>query len=172
MEYYSRYGSPLGGMTMLSDGEALTGLFFDGEAAAPEISGACLNEKLPVFIRTAAWLDIYFRGEEPPFSPRLRLCGTPFRTAVWEAILRIPYGRTVTYKAVAEAARERLNAPRMSAQAAGGAAGRNPVSIIVPCHRVVGADGSLTGYAGGLWRKKRLLMLEGADMTRLFMPKK
>ncbi|MBQ1333980.1 MAG: methylated-DNA--[Clostridia bacterium] len=171
MEYFFRCDSPLGGITLFSDGEALTGLWFDDEAGVQKRREAAAHEKLPVFTKTADWLDVYFRGEEPPFTPRLALSGTPFQTAVWEILKSIPYGRTATYRDVAETAAKMLSKPRMSAQAAGGAVGRNPVSIIVPCHRVVGTGGSLTGYAGGIWRKKRLLLLEGADMTRLYMPK-
>lgn len=117
---------------------------------------------------TKRWLDIYFSGHEPDFTPPLHPVGSPFRQAVWQLLLEIPYGQTTTYGALAK----RLNAGRMSAQAVGGAVGHNPISIIVPCHRVVGANGSLTGYAGGLERKIKLLEIEKKDMTGLFRPKK
>ncbi|MBQ3378621.1 MAG: methylated-DNA--[Clostridia bacterium] len=171
MQYIYYYDSPLGGITLRSDGEALTGLWFDEELGIAEEMKTGVLKKLPVFLETGKWLDIYFQGREPDFTPKLCLKGSPFQMTVWETLLGIPYGRTKTYKNVAEAARERMGALRMSAQAAGGAVGKNPVSIIVPCHRVVGSNGSLTGYAGGLFRKAALLRLEGNDMTRLFMPK-
>ena len=163
MEYVHRYDSPLGGVTMASDGEALTGLWFDGQRYFADGLSAELEEKeLPVFALADRWLNIYFSGREPDFTPPLRLSGTPFRRAVWEVLLAVPYGQTVTYAQVAEAAAKRLGRPRSSARAAGGAVGRNPVSLIVPCHRVVGCGGALTGYAGGTDRKRRLLALEQA----------
>ncbi len=161
MEYVHRYDSPLGGVTMASNGEALTGLWFDGQRYFADGLSAELEEKeLPVFALADRWLNIYFSGREPDFTPPLRLSGTPFRRAVWEVLLAVPYGQTVTYAQVAEAAAKRLGRPRSSARAAGGAVGRNPVSLIVPCHRVVGCGGALTGYAGGTDRKRRLLALE------------
>lgn len=117
---------------------------------------------------TKRWLDVYFTGREPDFTPPLHPAGSSFRQAVWQLLLEIPYGQTTTYGALAK----RLNAGRMSAQAVGGAVGHNPISIIVPCHRVVGTNGSLTGYAGGLDRKIRLLEMEKTDMTGLFRPRK
>jgi len=163
VEYVHRYDSPLGGVTMASDGEALTGLWFDGQRYFADGLSAELEEKeLPVFALADRWLNIYFSGREPDFTPPLRLSGTPFRRAVWEVLLAVPYGQTVTYAQVAEAAAKRLGRPRSSARAAGGAVGRNPVSLIVPCHRVVGCGGALTGYAGGTDRKRRLLALEQA----------
>jgi len=163
VEYVHHYDSPLGGVTMASDGEALTGLWFDGQRYFADGLSAELEEKeLPVFALADRWLNIYFSGREPDFTPPLRLSGTPFRRAVWEVLLAVPYGQTVTYAQVAEAAAKRLGRPRSSARAAGGAVGRNPVSLIVPCHRVVGCGGALTGYAGGTDRKRRLLALEQA----------
>ena len=117
---------------------------------------------------TKRWLDVYFTGREPDFTPLLHPTGSSFRQTVWQLLLEIPYGQTTTYGALAK----RLNAGRMSAQAVGGAVGHNPISIIVPCHRVVGTSGSLTGYAGGLDRKIKLLEIEKKDMTGLFRPKK
>ena len=163
VEYIHRYDSPLGGVTLASDGEALTGLWFDGQKYfADGLSAEHEERELPVFALVDRWLDIYFSGREPDFTPPLRLSGTPFRKAVWEVLLTVPWGRTVTYAQVAEAAAKRLGRPRSSARAAGGAVGRNPVSLIVPCHRVVGSGGALTGYAGGTDRKRRLLELEQA----------
>ena len=113
-----------------------------------------------MFEETKKWLDIYFDGKEPDFTPRLHLQGSPFRMEVWEILLKIPYGKTTTYKEIAERVAAQRGIPSMSAQAVGGAVGHNPVSIIVPCHRILGTDGSLTGYAGGVEKKKSLLSLE------------
>lgn len=171
MQYIFRYGSPLGGITAASDGEALTGLWFDGQKYFADTLSAEYEERtLPVFERVRDWLDCYFGGQEPGFTPPLRLCGTPFRRAVWDILLEIPYGGTLTYGAIAREIARRSGAARMSAQAVGGAVGHNPVSIIVPCHRVMGSGGSLTGYAGGIAKKIGLLTLEKADMSGLFVP--
>lgn len=120
---------------------------------------------------TKKWLDLYFSGEEPNFTPKLKLEGTEFRREVWKILLEIPYGETLSYKGIAEKLIASGKYERMSSQAVGGAVGHNPISIIVPCHRVVGTSGSLTGYAGGLARKVRLLELEGIDVNKFFMPK-
>ena len=120
---------------------------------------------------TKKWLDLYFSGEEPNFTPKLKLEGTEFRREVWKILLKIPYGETLSYKDIAEKLMASGKYERMSSQAVGGAVGHNPISIIVPCHRVVGTSGSLTGYAGGLARKVRLLELEGVDVNKFFMPK-
>lgn len=171
MNYTQRYASPLGGITLASDGERLTGLWFDGQKHFAEGLGARHEEKrLPIFDQAERWLDIYFGGKDPGFTPPLRVWTTPFRAMVGEILLAIPYGRTMTYGEVAERLAARTGGGRASARAVGGAVGRNPISIIIPCHRVVGADGSLTGYAGGIERKIQLLKLEGADMTGLFVP--
>ena len=120
---------------------------------------------------TKKWLDLYFSGEEPNFTPKLNLEGTEFRRDVWKILLEIPYGETHTYKDIAEKLMASGKYERMSSQAVGGAVGHNPISIIIPCHRVVGTSGSLTGYAGGLARKVKLLELEGVDVNKFFMPK-
>ncbi len=158
MDYTAQYASPLGGMTMASDGEALVGLWFDGQRFfGAGMEQACgRRDDLTVFELTHRWLDLYFGGGKPDFTPPLLLRGSEFRRQVWEILLAIPYGQTVTYGEVA-----RRIGGGMSAQAVGGAVGHNPVSLIVPCHRVVGAYGQLTGYAGGVERKLRLLQLEG-----------
>ena len=154
MDYVQHFASPLGGITLASDGQALTGLWFDGQAHfGATLTGAAQTRDLPVFAEAARWLALYFSGVQPDFTPPLRLRGTPFQRAVWEALRAIPYGQTLSYGALAA----RLGS---SARAVGGAVGRNPIALIVPCHRVVGADGSLTGYAGGLERKEWLLALE------------
>lgn len=120
---------------------------------------------------TKKWLDLYFSGEDPNFTPKLKLEGTEFRKDVWKILLEIPYGETLTYKDIANKLIASGKYERMSSQAVGGAVGHNPISIIIPCHRVVGTSGSLTGYAGGLARKVRLLELEGIDVNKFFMPK-
>ena len=166
MKYTYHYDSPLGGITMASDGESLSGLWFDGQKyfgaglAADEEEQTESGEILPVFEETKKWLDIYFDGKEPDFTPRLHLQGSPFRIEVWEILLKIPYGKTTTYKEIAERVAAQRGIPSMSAQTVGGAVGHNPISIIVPCHRILGTDGSLTGYAGGVEKKKSLLALE------------
>ena len=159
MEYTFHYDSPLGGITLGGDGEALTGLWFDGQKYFADTLDPVHREKvLPVFEETVRWLDVYFSGKEPGFTPKLNPEGTAFRRAVWDVLLTIPYGKTMTYGEIAE----RLGLSRGSAQAVGGAVGHNPISLIIPCHRVLGADGSLTGYAGGTDKKHSLLALEQA----------
>ena len=164
MEYIAHYESPLGGITLTSDGEALLGLRFDGQRHFADTLAPVHEERaLPVFDLAKRWLEVYFSGRAPGFTPPLRMNGTAFRRAVWEILLAIPFGRTMTYGEIAAMLARREGLARMSAQAVGGAVGHNPIALIVPCHRVIGADGSLTGYGGGLERKRRLLALEGAD---------
>ena len=163
MEYTYRYLSPLGEILLTSDGESLTGLRFEGESRLVETPEPerppC---PFPICADAVRWLDLYFSGQDPGFTPALRLEGTPFQQEVWALLLTIPYGQTTTYGDLAKGLAARRGLPRMSAQAVGGAVGRNPVALMVPCHRVVGADGGLTGYAFGLDRKRRLLDLEQA----------
>ena len=157
MDYTFHVDSPLGGITLASDGEALTGLWFDGQKYYADTLDAEYAEKaLPIFDETAKWLDLYFAGIAPDFTPKLSPRGTSFRRRVWDVLLTIPYGHTMTYGEIAKALGCR------SAQAIGGAVGHNPISLIIPCHRVMGADGSLTGYAGGVDKKRRLLEKEQA----------
>lgn len=164
MDYVYRYESPLGSMTMASDGNALTGLWFDGQKYDAATLSACRMEQyLPVFGETVRWLDIYFSGRVPDFTPALSLSATPFRRAVWVILMTVPYGHTVTYGDIARRYAGQAGTDRVSARAVGGAVGHNPVSLIIPCHRVVGAGGRLTGYAAGLDRKIRLLRMEQAD---------
>ena len=161
--YFSRYISPLGGITLGSDGEALTGLWFEGQKRFGTTLGEDAAEAaLPVFADAKRWLDRYFSGKRPDFTPALFLRGTPFQLRVWALLLQIPYGETVTYGALAADLAAERGLPAMSAQAVGGAVGRNPVSLIVPCHRVVGANGAMIGYAGGIEKKIALLRLERA----------
>ena len=183
MQYIHHYKSPLGGIILTSDGRALTGLYFeDSQSGKPRADSdksnsempedAPIEKDLPVFAQTDRWLDIYFSGHEPGFTPPIHMKTTPFRKAVWEILLTIPFGRTMTYGEIAARIAERNGLSRMSAQAVGGAVGHNAISLIIPCHRVVGADGSLTGYAGGIDRKVKLLSLEKADMSSLYIPPK
>ena len=170
--YTYAYASPLGGITLASNGTALTGLWFDGQKYfAATLPREHTEKALPIFDQTIQWLDIYFSGREPNFTPPLALSGTPFRRTVAEIMLTIPYGRTMTYGQIAAEIARQQGVKTMSAQAVGGAVGHNPISILVPCHRVVGSGGSLTGYAGGIERKIQLLRLEGADLTGLTVPK-
>lgn len=171
MDYIGRYQSPLGGITLGSDGDALTGLWFDGQKYfGAGLSGDAEERELPVFAQARRWLDIYFSGRSPDFTPPLRESGSPFRLSVWAVLKEIPFGETVTYREIARRIARDRGLETLSAQAVGGAVGHNPISLIIPCHRVVGSSGSLTGYAGGLDRKARLLALEGADMRDLFIP--
>ncbi len=161
MEYTYHYDSPLGGITLASDGEALTGLWFDGQKYFGDtLSKDHEAKELPIFEQTVTWLDIYFNGKEPDFTPPLSMKTTPFRKAVWEIMLTIPFGQTMTYGEIADKIAKQKGISRMSAQAVGGAVGHNSISLIIPCHRVVGTNGSLTGYAGGIDKKMQLLTME------------
>ncbi len=157
------YQSPLGAVTLASDGECLTGLWFEGqEYFALGLDAGHEERDLPVFRQAGEWLDLYFSGVVPAFAPPLRFTGTPFQNEVWEILATIPYGETRTYGDLAGELARRRGLDRMSSRAVGGAVGKNRISILVPCHRVVGANGDLTGYAGGIRRKRALLRLEGA----------
>lgn len=165
MNFKTTYASPLGLLTLASDGYALTGLWMQGQKyfAATLSCDTVECGSLPVFTQAAGWLDRYFAGKRPSCSELvLSPAGSPFRKVVWDILCSIPYGRTITYGEAAKIAAELLGRPHMSAQAVGGAVGHNPISIIIPCHRVLGADGSLTGYAGGEAKKEWLLRHEGA----------
>lgn len=162
MEYFDTYYSPLGELTLCCDGERLTALFFTGQKYADKyLSPAAVRGSFPVLEETRRWLDAYFGGRQPGVLPSMRLTGTPFQKCVWELLSEIPYGETTTYGALAKEVGQRLGKEKMSAQAVGGAVGRNPISILIPCHRVIGKDGSLTGYAGGVEKKEALLKIEG-----------
>ena len=163
MVYTWHYDSPLGGITLASDGDALAGLWLDGQHIFADSLEKEREEKLlPVFEDTCRWLDIYFSGKDPGFTPKLNVRTTEFRKRVWEILLTIPYGKTMTYGEIAAQIAREKGLKQMSAQAVGGAVGHNPISLIIPCHRVVGAGGSLTGYAGGIDKKARLLQMEKA----------
>lgn len=173
MQYINHYESPLGGILLAADEAGLTGLWFEGQKYfARSLQKEQEEKETPIFEQAKRWLDLYFSGKEPDISVPLHLLGTDFQKKVWEILRTIPYGHTMTYGEIARCLAAENGSSRMWAQAVGGAVGRNPISILVPCHRVVGASGSLTGYAGGLDRKVKLLTLEKADMQRLFIPKR
>lgn len=159
---------------MASDGKALTGLWFEGQKYFAAALQKDHEEKtLPVFEETERWLNIYFQGKEPDFHPLLSFAyGSEFRQKVWQILLSIPYGKTMTYGEIASCIAKQRGLTQMSAQAIGGAVSHNPISIIVPCHRVVGTGGSLTGYAGGIEKKVSLLKLEHVDMGPFVCAKK
>ena len=168
-----RYDSPLGGVLLAADEIGLTGLWFDGQKYfARGLPADRVERETPALLEAKRWLDIYFSGKEPDFTPPLHPIGSAFRQSVWEILLQIPHGKTTTYGEIARQLSEKMGLSRMSAQAVGGAVGHNPISLMIPCHRVVGTNGSLTGYGGGIARKVKLLELERADMHGLFVPKK
>lgn len=172
MTYIQHYDAPLGRILLAADEVGLTGLWFDGaKYFADGLPAEHTERETPVLSEARRWLDLYFAGQEPGFLPPLHPAGSAFQQAVWALLLQIPYGQTVTYGELARQLAVKQGRPRMSAQAVGGAVGHNKISIIIPCHRVVGTGGSLTGYAGGIDRKVKLLALEQADMTRFFVPK-
>lgn len=173
MIYIEHCHSPLGGITIAGNGSEITGLWFDGQKYFGESLPETYEEsKLPVFEETKRWLEIYFSGKAPNFTPPLRMETTDFRRGVWEILLTIPFGQTMTYGEIARKMAEKRGLSQMSAQAVGGAVGHNAISLIIPCHRVVGTNGSLTGYAGGIEKKVQLLAMEKVDMSALFVPGK
>ena len=173
MVYTCKYESPIGNILLAADEIGLTGLWFEGQKYfADTLPDNHIPQKTEILTETKKWLDIYFSGKEPKFTPPLHPNGSTFRQEVWKILLRIPYGQTITYGEIARRMAEMKNTSHMSAQAVGGAVGHNEISIIIPCHRVVGTNGSLTGYAGGIDRKISLLKLEHTDMSRLFVPEK
>ena len=173
MVYTCHYESQLGGILLAADEIGLTGLWFDGQKYfARELPAERTEKETPILTETKRWLDIYFTGTEPDFLPPLHPIGSTFRQEVWKLLLQIPYGKTVTYGELARQLAEKRGLPRMSAQAVGGAVGHNQISVHIPCHRVVGANGSLTGYAGGIQKKVKLLELEGTDVSGFFVSPK
>lgn len=170
-QYIDTYASPLGIITMSSNGKQLTGLWFEGQKHFSDtLCDQPQHHALHIFDETRTWLDVYFQGKRPTFTPPILLNDTPFRIAVWQLLLTIPYGETTTYKDIARQWARQHGVKSMSSQAVGGAVGRNPISIIIPCHRVIGTNGSLTGYAGGLDRKRWLLQLEQEHTDRCLIP--
>lgn len=173
MQYTTSYQTPLGQVLLAADETGLTGLWFEGAkhygaGFDPEHE----EKEMPVFDAVRKWLKMYFDGQEPDFLPPIHMIGSPFRIRIWEHLLLIPYGQTMTYGELAGRIAEERGIARMSAQAVGGAVAHNPISIIIPCHRMVGTDGSLTGYAGGIPKKAGLLKLEGIDTDKLYVPVK
>lgn len=167
MDYIHHYDSPLGGITIASNGNVLTGLWFDDQKYFGENLDPCHTVKpLPIFGQVDQWLDIYFNNKIPNFTPPLLMRTTPFRQEVWKILLSIPYGQTMTYGEIANRIAKDHNIQRMSAQAIGNAVGHNSISLIIPCHRVVGSNGSLTGYAGGIDKKRKLFALEGICVNK------
>lgn len=161
MQYTSAYRSPMGEILLACDEAGLTGLWFEGARYyALSLDREHEERETPVFAEAKRWLDVYFSRQEPDFTPPLHMIGTPFQLAVWEELRKIPYGETAAYGVIAERVSAKRGLSPTSARAVGGAVSHNPVSIIVPCHRVVGTNGSLTGYAGGLDKKRGLLALE------------
>ena len=171
MRFVTTLPSPVGRLTLASDGEAITGLWLEGQKYfGAGLSDTVQEKTLPVFAAAGAWLKAYFSRAPLPPLPPLSPQGSPFRQAVWQLLREIPYGTVTTYGALAQTLRDR--GVSAAARAVGGAVGHNPISILIPCHRCVGSGGSLTGYAGGVARKRFLLELEGADMTGLYVPKR
>ena len=173
MFYSAHYSSPLGLIMLASNGESLVGLWIEGQKYFGDtvMEGMIEKPDLPVFTATKNWLDKYFAGQKPTISDlSLAPNGSAFRKAVWEILCDIPYGECITYGEIAKIMAARMNKSSMSSQAVGGAVAHNPISIIIPCHRVVGSNGSLTGYAGGIDKKIKLLEHEGVDMSKLFTP--
>lgn len=175
MFYTTVYDSPLGKLTLAGDGESLIGLWLNNQKYfAATVKGTTAEQAdLPIFVKTKKWLDAYFSGEKPAISDlSLAPVGSEFRKAVWDILCEIPYGQCTTYGEIAKKMAARMKKKSMSSQAVGGAVGHNCISIIIPCHRVVGSNGSLTGFAGGIDKKITLLELEGVDMSRYFVPDK
>ena len=158
---------------LAADGTGLRGLWFDGQKYfARDLSAERIEQNTPALTEAKRWLDIYFAGKEPDFLPPLHPTGSAFRQSVWEILLKIPYGQTITYGDIARQLAAKRGLANMSAQAVGGAVGHNEISVIIPCHRVVGANGSLTGYAGGIDKKIFLLKHEGIDTEKFYVPRK
>jgi len=175
MYYSTAYPSPIGTITLACDSGNLVGLWIEGQKyygnTIPEEMVA--KSDIPIFHAAKEWLHRYFAGEKPTVSElALAPIGGEFRQGVWSILCEIPYGAVTTYGDIAQEMAVKMNKRRMSSQAVGGAVGHNPIAIIIPCHRVVGTNGSLTGYAGGIHTKMRLLEHEGADMSRLYIPAK
>lgn len=165
MTFTQRYDSPMGGILLAADEIGLTGVWFDGQKYfARGLPKERTERNTPVLSAAKCWLDVYFTGREPDFMPPLNPIGSEFQRAVWELLLQIPYGQTTTYGALAQKLAQHQGLAHMSAQAVGGAVGRNKISILIPCHRVVGTGGRLTGYAGGVDRKAGLLELEHSGL--------
>ena len=161
MQYTCHYLSPLGQLLLAADDEGLIGIWFEGQKYyAKVVTNDCTEQEIPILRDTKRWLDQYFAGQAPTLEIPIHFIGTEFQKEVWKNLKDIPYGHTTTYKEIAEMIAKKRGIPRMSAQAVGNAVGRNPIAVLVPCHRVLGSEGQLTGYAGGIEKKKALLELE------------
>ncbi|MBQ8476827.1 methylated-DNA--[bacterium] len=173
MQYIDYYNSPLGKILLTADDEGLSGVWFEGEKYFKNaLKPGHRRQDLEIFKQTKKWLDIYFKGQEPDFVPKIHQTGTQFQKEVWEILKKIPYGKTITYNDIAKEIAKQRGIKKMAAQAVGGAVGHNKAAIIVPCHRVVGATGNLTVFRGGIERKIKLLELEKNDMEKFYIPKK
>lgn len=175
MIYKKTYETPnnFSNIIMNSNGEYLTGLWFEGSRDSSKHNIDCEEKELEIFREAKRWLDIYFSGKNPEFIPKYKIKNlTPFRKQVIDIMNKIPYGKTITYNDIAREIANLKGIEKMSAQAVGGAVGWNPICIIIPCHRVVGTNGSLTGYGGGIKNKVELLMHEKNDMSKYFIPKR
>lgn len=169
MQYTTKYQSSVGEILLACDEIGLTGLWFKEEKFyALSLESEHKEKETPIFCKAKSWLDIYFSGREPDFMPPIHMIGTSFQLSVWKNLMEIPYGKTRTYGEIAKQIAKERGSKQMSAQAVGGAVGHNKISIIVPCHRVIGKNGSLTGYAGGIKKKMQLLMLEKEDTIKRF----
>ena len=174
MIYKYKYQTPndFSNILMNSDGKTLTGLWFEGTRDSSKHETNCEEKEIPIFKETSKWLDIYFSGKEPNFTPEYKINNlTPFRKEVVDIMNNIPFGKTLRYKDISKIIAKNRGIRKMSSQAVGGAVGWNTICIIIPCHRVVGANGSLTGYSGGIKNKLALLALEKNDMNKFFIPK-
>lgn len=171
-QYQTNYESSLGTLILTSDGNALTGVYFgQKELGVSQQEKTIEREDLPIFQVVRQWLDGYFKGEQPEISFELAPKGTPFQQKVWQQLKEIPYGQTITYGEIARKIAQEMGKEKMSSQAVGGAVGSNPISIIIPCHRVIGKNGSVTGYGGGVERKLALFVLEKVAQETYFVPK-
>lgn len=172
MHYKKYYESPIGQLAMTSDGKNITGLWLPNhEDFELKFNEKLFEAELIIFNKAVTWLDDYFLGNNPVIDFPLKAEGTEFRKQVWDILLDIPYGETITYGEIAKQMAQIRGKKTMSAQAVGGAVGNNPISIMIPCHRVVGKDGNLTGYGGGIDTKIELLKLEQMDMNAYYKPK-
>lgn len=172
MQMITHYNSPLGDILLAADEKGLTGLWFDKEKYyANNLSPEHKEGTLLALEETKRWLNIYFAGQKPNFMPPIHMIGSDFQISVWNILLQIPYGEVTTYGAIAKTIAAKRGSNHLSAQAVGGAVGHNAISILIPCHRVVGSNGSLTGYAGGIDKKIALLQLENVDVSRFTIPK-
>lgn len=171
--YETNYKSPVGNLLLVSDGNNLVGLYFEQKNNIEKVyrSKSFIKSSvkdLPIFKKTADWLDIYFLGKQPNFEiPTKFIFGSNFQNEVWNMLTKIPYGKTITYGDIAKEIAKRRGIKRMSAQAVGGAVGSNPISIIVPCHRVMGANNKIIGYGAGIDKKLKLLELEQFDISKI-----